>query len=76
VRLQPNQWASGDRLWIMTAAGDPRALPYFLRQLAEKDFKDQSVKIRVLDSGGKPTIKTLAECLAPAPAIRDTAAAG
>jgi hemolysin-activating ACP:hemolysin acyltransferase len=65
-RLKPNQWASGDRLWLMTVAGDPRAVPTFLKQLADTEFKGQQVKLRLRGSDGKPAIMTLAECVAQA----------
>ena len=41
VRLRPNQWASGDKVWLMAVAGDPRAKPQFLKQLAETEFNGQ-----------------------------------
>jgi hypothetical protein len=45
----------------MTVAGDPRAVPTFLRQLAETEFKGQSVKLRMRGGGGQPVITTLAD---------------
>ena len=47
VRLRPNQWASGDKVWLMAVAGDQRAVPKFLKQLAETEFKGQHVKMRL-----------------------------
>lgn len=62
--LKPNEWASGDNLWIIAIAGDPRAKPKFLKQLAMTEFKGRDVKLRAHDSAGKATVTTLA-ALAP-----------
>ncbi len=61
VRLRPNDWASGDKIWLMAAAGDPRAVPTFLKQLEEAEFKGQEVKMRARGSDGKGEIRTLAQ---------------
>jgi cytolysin-activating lysine-acyltransferase len=59
VRLQPNEWASGDKLWLMAAAGDPRAIPAFVQQLEKTEFKDKQVKLRRRGADGKVTIAVL-----------------
>jgi len=59
ITLQPAEWSSGDIIWLTTLAGDPRALPEFLKQLAEKEFKCQQVKLRAREPDGKTVIKTL-----------------
>jgi cytolysin-activating lysine-acyltransferase len=59
VRLHPTQWASGNNLWLMAVAGDQRALPAFLKQLREHEFKGKVVKTRVRGADGKVAIKTL-----------------
>lgn len=59
VRLRPSEWTSGEHLWLMAAAGDPRAVPHFVEQLAKTEFKDKQVKMRLRGPDGKITIKTL-----------------
>jgi cytolysin-activating lysine-acyltransferase len=59
VRLRANQWASGDIVWLMAVAGDRRAIPKFLEQLKEKEFKGQAVKMRANAGDGKVVVKTL-----------------
>ncbi len=59
IRLKANEWASGEHIWMMAVGGDPRALPSFLKQLSENDFKSQQVKMRVSDRSGKSIVKTL-----------------
>ena len=61
VRLRPNQWASGDKVWLMAVAGDPRAKPQFLKQLAETEFKGQHVQMRLRGPDGKAVVKALGQ---------------
>jgi cytolysin-activating lysine-acyltransferase len=59
VRLPADKWSSGDKVWLMAAAGDPRTIPTFLEQLAKTDFKDQEVKMRRRGPDGKVVIARL-----------------
>lgn len=59
MQLRPNQWASGDQVWIMATAGDRRAVPHFMKELAQTVFKDQQVKMRMRGADGKVVVKTL-----------------
>jgi hypothetical protein len=43
----------------MAVAGDRRAIPKFLEQLKEKEFKGQEVKMRANAGDGKVVVKTL-----------------
>lgn len=46
VRLSPGAWTSGDIVWLIAIGGHPRAVPAFLKQLREHEFKDRPVKMR------------------------------
>lgn len=59
VWIKPNQWASGDILWLMALAGDRRALPQFVKLLQQNDFKGKPVKMRARGADGKVTVKLL-----------------
>jgi hemolysin-activating ACP:hemolysin acyltransferase len=59
VRLGPGDWASGDNIWLMAVAGDPRVIPKFVDQLAKTEFKGQRVKMRVRGPGNAVVVKTL-----------------
>ena len=61
VRLRPSEWTSGDNMWLMAAAGHPRAVPEFLKQLQENEFKGKQVKMRLRGPDGKMVIKTLGQ---------------
>jgi cytolysin-activating lysine-acyltransferase len=54
LRLAPKDWNSGDRLWIIDVI-DPleKGTNAILKQLAEKDFKDQNAKILKHKKDGK-----------------------
>jgi hemolysin-activating ACP:hemolysin acyltransferase len=61
VRLRPNEWASGDNIWLMAVAGDQRAVPKFLEQLAKTEFKGQRVKMRVGGPDNTVVVKSLGQ---------------
>lgn len=45
LRLRPDEWKSGDILWIVDVAGDPRAIVAALKALLEGPFKTRDVKV-------------------------------
>jgi cytolysin-activating lysine-acyltransferase len=59
VRLRPADWAAGDNIWLMAVAGDQRAVPKFLEQLAHTEFKGRRVKMRVRGPDNAVVVKTL-----------------
>jgi cytolysin-activating lysine-acyltransferase len=61
IRLRPDEWRSGDVLWLIEAVGDPRAVPQLLKQLVETTFKGREVKIRVVGENGKVIVQRIAE---------------
>lgn len=61
ARLPTDKWVSGNNIWLMAAAGDPRAIPAFLEQLAKADFKGQEVKMRRRGPDGKVVVARLGE---------------
>jgi cytolysin-activating lysine-acyltransferase len=59
--LKPNEWTSGDILWLIAVAGDPRAMPRFLVSLRDREFKDKTVKLRAGGPDKKPVVMNLEE---------------
>jgi hemolysin-activating ACP:hemolysin acyltransferase len=59
--LKPHEWASGDHLWLIAAAGERRAVPKFLKQLATTEFKGREVKMRVNDKADRVVIRLLGQ---------------
>lgn len=67
--LRPNEWVSGDRLWLVATAGDPRVVPGFLKQLHETVFAGKTVKLRSQAKSG-PAIVTLEDLASRVQAAR------
>jgi len=63
IRLRPDEWRSGELVWVVAVAGDPRVVSNVLRQLSNSTFEGRSVKIRVGDNG-KVDVKSLDEIFA------------
>ena len=59
--LRPNEWVSGDSLWMVATAGDPRVVPGFLKQLNESIFAGKTVKLRSRSKNAAAKITTLEE---------------
>jgi len=68
IRVRPDEWTSGQQLWIVDVAGEPRMVQGVLKHLMEQVFKDRSVKLVVRDASGATKVETL-QGLARAAAI-------
>jgi cytolysin-activating lysine-acyltransferase len=68
VRLQPAEWTSGDILWLVHAAGEPRFVRPVLKQLTETAFKGREVRMLGRTKDGKPAVHVLPASAAAAPA--------
>jgi cytolysin-activating lysine-acyltransferase len=61
VRLRAADWAAGDNVWLMAVAGDRRAVPKFLEQLARTEFAGRRVKMRARGPDGAVVVRTLGQ---------------
>jgi hemolysin-activating ACP:hemolysin acyltransferase len=59
VRLAPEEWKSGDILWVTHAVGEPRFLRQLLKKLTETTFKGRDVKVRGRGEDGKSAVHLL-----------------
>src|SRR5215470_4717274 len=59
IRLRPDEWRSGDILWLIDAVGDRRVVPGLLKQLADNTLKGREIKVRGRGEGGKVEVKNL-----------------
>jgi hemolysin-activating ACP:hemolysin acyltransferase len=59
IRLRPDEWKSGNILWLVDAVGDGRIVPALLKQLGETVWKTAEIKMRVVSEAGRPQVKTL-----------------
>jgi hemolysin-activating ACP:hemolysin acyltransferase len=60
IRLTPEEWKSGDIVWVVASAGEGRVLSEMLKQLSKREWTGKDVKIVVRPKDGKPTVATLA----------------
>jgi len=42
-RLAPDEWKSGENMWLLALVGPPKALPALRKQLDEEVFKGRQV---------------------------------
>lgn len=59
IRLRPDEWRSGEQMWVIAAVGDPRVTASLLQQLGTTTLKDRRVKFRAVGEDGKVVVKTL-----------------
>lgn len=60
IRLRPDEWRSGDILWLIDAVGDARFVPQFVKQLDETVFKGRDVKMRARREDGTAVVNRIA----------------
>lgn len=59
-RLTPNEWASGDTLWLIDVIAPDAAIPGVLKTLQEQVFKGQKVRTMFKAPGGKGAAEPVA----------------
>lgn len=59
IKLKPEEWRSGDIVWIVEAVGEPRVVTASLQHLKQNEFKNRLVRMRVKGADGKPAIGRL-----------------
>ncbi len=57
VRLRPDEWRSGEILWLIDAIGAPKTVDALVEQLTKAAFAGKSFKIRSIDKDGKRAVK-------------------
>jgi cytolysin-activating lysine-acyltransferase len=60
IRLTPQEWRSGDKIWVTASVGDTRVLQAMLKRLQEKDWGGKPAKVIAVSKDGKPAVATLA----------------
>ena len=59
IPLAPEDWKSGDIVWVVATAGEGRVLSEMLKQLAKREWGGKDVRVVVRPKGGEPTVATL-----------------
>jgi hemolysin-activating ACP:hemolysin acyltransferase len=59
LRLQPQDWKSGDQPWVIEAIGDPKIINDLIGKLAERHFTNRPAKIRAYLPDGRVAVGRL-----------------
>lgn len=57
IRLRPDEWRSGDILWMIDAVGAPQTVNALLERMASTVFQNKPFKVRAVDKEGTRSIK-------------------
>jgi hemolysin-activating ACP:hemolysin acyltransferase len=60
VRLKPDEWATGDIVWLIDAIGEHKVIQAMLKQLTNTRWKDKRVRFKSRGADGKFAVGTLA----------------
>lgn len=61
IRLKPEEWKSGDILWVVDAIGDPKILQAMLEQTSAREWKGRAANIRMRAQDGSMRIGQLTQ---------------
>lgn len=61
VKLAPDEWKSGDHLWIVEAVGDPKILQAMLQRATQNEWKGRSANLRVRAPDGAIRVGMLSQ---------------
>ena len=59
IRLQPNEWRSGEIYWLIDAVGTPAVVQGLIKGLRQSALKDKTFKMRVITKDGQRTVRTV-----------------
>jgi hemolysin-activating ACP:hemolysin acyltransferase len=57
--IAPQDWRSGEIVWIVEAVGEPAVTGNILKRLCSTDWKGRTVKYRFRDQSGQVSVRTL-----------------
>ena len=66
IRLRPDEWRSGEILWMIDAVGSPQTVNALLERLGSTVFLNKPFKLRAIDKEGKRAVKVVQGAEAPA----------
>lgn len=59
IRLRPDEWRSGETLWLIDVIGDQHTIPHLMQQLQAGPFKGRQAKMRMVGRDGKVVVTGL-----------------
>ena len=65
IHLTPQEWASGDIIWLIEVAGEPRVLDAVMKRMRETVWAGKTVRVRGKDKDGKAAVGTLSNLTPP-----------
>ena len=68
MRLKPEDWNSGEHVWLIDIVGEPRALKGALKAVAEGPLKGRDVSFVVRGPNGEHRMQKLHDLVAGPPA--------
>lgn len=67
LTLKPNEWKSGDILWVVEAVGDPKILQAMLQRTSQNEWQGRPANLRIRDKDGIVKAGVLSQRPAGAP---------
>lgn len=67
LTLKPEDWKSGDILWVVEAVGDPKILQAMLQRTSQNEWKGRPANLRIRDKDGVVKAGVLSQKPAAAP---------
>lgn len=58
IRLQANEWRSGENIWLLDVVGPVSVNPSILKGIRQRVGPDKTIKMRVTDDDGHAKIRT------------------
>jgi cytolysin-activating lysine-acyltransferase len=52
LTLKPDEWKSGDILWVIEAVGDPKILQAMLQRTSQNEWRGRPANLRIRDKDG------------------------
>jgi cytolysin-activating lysine-acyltransferase len=65
MRLRPDEWKSGEHLWIIDVACEQQVIAHALHTLARTQFKETPVRLAVQDAEDRARVEVLQSMLTP-----------
>lgn len=59
LRLRPDEWTSGETLWLIDAVGAPEAVKAMVERMSDAVFEGKPFKLRARDEDGKTRVRTM-----------------
>lgn len=59
MRLDPEAWTSGDKIWLVEVVGDAKLLPEMIKRLGGAEWRGKTIKLRQRSADGVYTVRAV-----------------